>query len=140
MVFNVFLDANVILDVSLQREGNEEARLILELAISRKIKAYVTPSVIHIVGYWLTKSFGAEQAREMILALLNDVQSIDISHGSVIQALHSKIGGIEDSLQYHAALNKRLDFFISKDKKLKNQSLPILPVYSAKEFGETYFG
>jgi hypothetical protein len=65
---------------------------------------------------------------------LSDVQSVDIPHQVVINALLSSINDIEDALQYFAAIHHNLDFFISEDKLLKKQSNPILPVYTAKEF------
>lgn len=134
MASKVFLDANILLDLTLKRADYEVAKEIMTLAINGRIQAYVTPSIIHIIAYWLTKAYDQSRAKEIILALLNDITCIDISHEQVITSLHSSIRDIEDALQYYAALHYRVDYFISRDKQLKKDGISILPVYSPEEF------
>jgi predicted nucleic acid-binding protein len=138
MVSKIFLDANVLLDFTLKRNTYPDAKKLIELVITDKLKAFVTPAIIHIVGYWLTKTYGAKEAKKLLLTLLVDIQCLDISHQIVINALLSKINDIEDSLQYYTALHFKLDFFISEDKLLKKESTSVLPVYSIKEFLEEF--
>ena len=138
MVSKIFLDVNVLLDFTLKRNAYPDAKKLIELVITERIKAFVTPAIIHIVGYWLTKAYGAKEAKNLLLALLVDIQCLDIPHEIVINALLSKINDIEDSLQYYTALHFKLDFFISEDKLLKKESTSLLPVYSIKEFLEEF--
>jgi predicted nucleic acid-binding protein len=65
---------------------------------------------------------------------LIDIQVIDISHNIAVSALHSKIKGIEDALQYYTAIHYKMDYFITQDKALKKEATPNLPVYSCEEF------
>jgi predicted nucleic acid-binding protein len=65
---------------------------------------------------------------------LIDIQVIDISHNIAVSALHSKIKGIEDALQYYTAIHYKMDYFITQDKALKKEATPNLPVYSYEEF------
>jgi predicted nucleic acid-binding protein len=134
MAFRVMLDANNILDFTLGRPEYLHARKLIEWVVAGKIQAYVTPSIVHIVAYWLTKSYGTDQAKEVLLTLLADVQVIDISHETTVNALHSKMSDVEDALQYYTALHHKLDYFISRDKGLQKAAIPILPVYSPEEF------
>ena len=134
MASKVFIDANILLDFTLKRTGYAEAKQILELAINGKIHAFITPAIVHIIGYWLAKAYGVLKAKEILITLLIDIQIIDISHETTLNALHSKINDIEDALQYYTALHHKLDYFISEDKKLQKESIPVLPVYTAKEF------
>lgn len=134
MASKVFLDANVLLDLTLKRADYDAAKEIMSMAIQGRIQALITPSIIHILGYWLTKAYDQAKAKEIILALLNDISCIDISHEQVINALHSPIRDIEDALQYYAALHYRVDYFISRDRQLKKDAISILPVYSPEEF------
>lgn len=134
MAYKIFLDANVLLDFTLKREAYPEAKTMFELIVEKKIIAFITPAIVHIVGYWLTKEYGAKESKKLLLFLLSDIQSIDIPHEVVINALLSNITDIEDALQYYTALQNNLDFFISGDRLLKKQSNSILPVYTAKEF------
>jgi predicted nucleic acid-binding protein len=134
MAFKVFLDANILLDFVLKRDDYQEAKEIIELAVDGKITTFITPSIVHTTGYWFTKIYGAAKAKEILLTLLADVTIIDISHEITLVALHSKIKDIEDALQYYSAIHHKLDYFISRDKQFQKEGIPILPIYTAKEF------
>jgi predicted nucleic acid-binding protein len=134
MAFKVFLDANVLLDFTLKRKAYPEAKKLFDLVVSKQVKGFITPAIVHITAYWLTKGYGAKESKKLLLSILADVQSLDIPHHVVINALLSNINDVEDALQYYSAIHHNLDFFISEDKLLKKKGNPILPVYTAKEF------
>jgi len=133
MASKVFLDSNILLDFTLKRAEYEQSRRIIELAVNGTIQAFITPSIIHIVGNWLTKAYGNAKAKELLLTLMADVNVIDLPHEIVLNALHSKITDIEDALQYYTAVHHKLDYFISRDKQLQKQGIPVLPVFSPRE-------
>lgn len=133
MASKVFLDANILLDFTLKRDEFEQSRKIIKLAVNGTIQAFITPSIVHIVGYWLTKAYGNTKAKELLLTLMVDVTVIDLPHEIVLNALHSKITDIEDALQYYTAVYHKLEYFISRDKQLQKQSIPVLPVYTPRE-------
>lgn len=133
MASKVFFDANILLDFTLKRDEHEQSKQIIELAVNGTVQAFITPSIVHIVGYWLTKAYGNAKAKELLLTLMADVRVIDLPHEIVLNALHSKITDIEDALQYYTAVHHKLDYFISRDKQLKKQSIPLLPVYTPRE-------
>src|ERR1700744_3812822 len=128
MAIRVFLDANVLLDFTLKREQYQESKQIMELVINGRIYAHITSSVLHITAYWLTKAYNATTAKEILLSLLTDVTVIDISRETAVVALHSKMTDIEDCLQYYTAIEHKLDYFVTNDKKLKKDGIPLLPV------------
>lgn len=128
------LDANVILDFVLKRNDFNEARKIIQLAIDGRIQAFITPSIIHICSYWLTKAYGHAKAKELLLSLMGDITCIDIPHEMAIAALHSSVKDIEDALQYYTAIHHKLDYFISRDKQMLKEATVLLPAYSPKEF------
>jgi len=134
MAFKVFLDDNILLDFTLKREKYEKSKTIIELVVSGEIQAFITPSIVQIVGYWLTKTYVNANAKEILLTLLTDVTVIDLPHEIAVNALHSKINDIEDALQYYTAIHHKLDYFISRDKQLQRQSIPVLTVYTPDEF------
>jgi predicted nucleic acid-binding protein len=134
MAYKIFLDANILLDFALKREEFVSSKKIIELAVDGQVQGFITPSIVHIVGYWVTKAYGNSSAKELLLALLADVTVIDIPHGIVLNALHSKINDIEDALQYYTALYYKLDYFISRDRNLQKQQIPILPIYTPELF------
>lgn len=134
MAFKVFLDANVLLDFLLKRDHHEDTRDIISLVIEGKVNAYITPAIVHIVGYWLAKAYGSEKAKQLLLSLLDNVRAIDISHELTLLALNSKIDDIEDALQYYTAIHNQLDYFISRDKKFQKSAIPSLPVIDPSHF------
>lgn len=139
MASRIFLNANVLLDFTLKRKDYLHAKKLIELIIEGKVQGFITPAIVHITGYWLTKAYGAKEAKKLILSLLADIHSIDIPHEIVVNALLSKIDDIEDALQYYIAIHHKLNYFISQDKELKKESTLLLPVYSVREFLEEVF-
>jgi predicted nucleic acid-binding protein len=134
MAVRIFLDANVLLDYALRRDHFDDANAIVNLVINQGFRAFISSSVLHIAGYWLTKDMGSKKAKEFLLLLLEDIEVIDIPHETAVIALSSKFADIEDALQYYAAIHHKIDYFISRDKQLKKAAIPILPVYTPQEF------
>ncbi|GAA4302579.1 PIN domain-containing protein [Compostibacter hankyongensis] len=134
MVFKIFIDANVLLDFTLKRDNYTRARELFKLVIHQEVSASITPAILHIAGYWLTKAYGAAKAKDILLELLSDVRVIDAPHETALAALHSRMTDIEDALQYYTALHHQLNCFISGDKLLKKAAIASLPVYTIDEF------
>jgi predicted nucleic acid-binding protein len=134
MASKVFADANLLLDFTLQRAHFKNAIDILQLAIDGSIQLCTTPAVLHVTSYYSGQAYNKQQAKQIILTLLNDVQVIDCDHTTALAAANSEIDDLEDALQYYTALAHRVDYFISADKKLKKAALPQLPVYTPMEF------
>lgn len=134
MAVSAFLDANIILDFLLKRKDYEDARKVMVLVLEKKIKAFISPSILHIVSYWLTKAYGSAKSKDLLLLLLSDVRIIDANQEVVNLALTSQIDDIEDALQYYTAIHHKIDFFLSRDKKLKKDALTLLPVYDIPYF------
>jgi len=128
MAFKIFLDANILLDFLLKRDQYQDAKDIISLVIEGKVNAYITPAIVHIVGYWLAKAYGSGKAKQLLLSLLDNVRAIDINHELTLLVLNSKIDDIEDALQYYTAIHHQLDYFISRDKKFQKSAIPSLPV------------
>jgi predicted nucleic acid-binding protein len=138
MASKIFLDANILLDLTLKRESYPVVSQIFTKVINAEIRAYTSPSIIHIVGYWLTKAYGPAKAKELLLTLLADIRVIEMNHEVTLHALNSKMTDIEDALQYYTALHHKLDIFISSDKQLKKSGISSLPVFTPQDFLRLY--
>ncbi len=138
MAFKVFLDANILLDFLLKRDNYKESKTLMQNIVDGKMKGFVTPAIIHIIAYWLSKAYGDAKAKTILQALINDIVVIDTTHKMVEIALHSKVKDVEDALQYYTAIEHRLDYFISRDKQLKKDAINILPVLTVEEFLELF--
>ena len=134
MAFRIFLDTDVLLDFTLKREAYASARQLMEWAVKGRVQVFITSNIVHIAGYWLTKAYGSAKAKELMEALLADIQVIDIGVETTVNALHSKITDMEQALQYYTALHHKLDYFITRDKALDKAASPVLPVCRPEEF------
>ena len=90
MAFKVFLDANILLDFLLKRNDYPDAERIIKLILDKKIRGFITPAIVHIVSYWVSKAYGNDKNKELLLLLLSDVTVIDSNHQITLMALHSK--------------------------------------------------
>ena len=134
MASNVFLDANVVLDFTLQRDGYKHAKTIVLWAEQRKIVGFVSPTVVQICSYWIAKAYGIKKTKEIMTTLLTFVSTIDTPHEQVLTALHSSMDDIEDALLYYTALHHGLDYILSRDQIFQKAALPSLPVVAPVDF------
>lgn len=134
MAFKIFLDANIVLDYLLQRNDLKNSESLFEKIIAGKVKAFITPSILHIVAHYIVKKYGIDGSKYVLLTLLNSVNVIESSHLIAITALQSNMSDIEDSLQYYTALYHKLDYFISLDNRLLKSGIPQLPIIKPIEF------
>ena len=130
----IYIDANVILDYCLDRIEKPNAKIIIDEINTGNLRGYMSGSIIHILCYFLQRLYGVEKTKEVILAIIEDFEIIDMPKELIIQALHSKMNDIEDALQYYVALHHKMDYFISNDLQLKKDSTSTLPVLSTTEF------
>jgi predicted nucleic acid-binding protein len=134
MAFRLFLDAGILLDLTLKRDRYAAARRLMEWTVEGRIEAYVTPAVIQETARWLKQVYGAARAKELLLALLAEVLVIDGGHTVAVSALHSDMSDMDEALSYYTALHHKLDYFITRDKDLSKAAIPVLPVCTPEEF------
>lgn len=134
----LYIDANIILDFCLDREGRSNAKIILDEISKGNATGFISGSIVHILSYFLSKTYGLEKTKKTILAVIEDFEIIDIPKEIILQSLHSKINDIEDALQYYVALHNKMDYFISNDQQLKKEAFSILPVFSSSDFVKNF--
>ena len=137
MAFRVFLDAGILLDLTLKRDRYAVARRLMEWTVEGRIEAYVTPAVIQETARRLKQVYGADRAKELLLALLAEVLVIDGGHTVAVSALHSDISDMDEALSYYTALHHKLDYFITCNEDLSKAAIPVLPVCTPEEFLES---
>lgn len=124
MAFDVFLDANVILDFVLQRNRYEPSKTLISWSEERKINGFISPTVVQICSYWIAKAYGIEKAKEIMTTFLAFTRVIDTPHEVVLTALHSSMNDIEDALAYYTALYHGLTHVVSRDQAFQKAALP----------------
>jgi predicted nucleic acid-binding protein len=134
MAFRIFLDADILLDFTLKRESYAIVRQLMEWVVGGRVQVFITAAVVQDVGRALSGVYGPMQAKELLLALLAEVQVIDAGYEMTVNALHSRMDDISDALSYYTALHHRLDYFITRDNDLLKVAIPVLPVCTPEEF------
>ncbi len=139
MAFKIIPDANILLDLTLQRSNDyEDLALIYQKIVDHTFQGFITTSIIHINTYWLAKALSTGNTKKVLITMLNDLKVINASHTTIEDALYSNIKDIEDALQYYTALHHKLDFFISRDKQFIKSAKTLLPVIHPKDFIKNY--
>lgn len=134
MAFRILLDAGVLLDLTLKRDKYPVTRQLIEWTMKGRVQAFVTPSIIQAIAGQVRAAYGPVRARELLLALLAEVQVIDMGHETAVSALHSEMSDLDGVFSYYAALHHKLDYFITRDERLQRAAIPVLPVCSPEEF------
>jgi predicted nucleic acid-binding protein len=129
----VLIDANVLLDFLLQRKP-EETEPVFALNKTGKIQLYISTSIVHIAAYWLKKYHSAQNVKNILLALLNEVQVLDVPHTEIAKAISTAGSDIEDAIQYQVALYHIMHAIITNDKAFIKTSTPALWVGTPQQF------
>ncbi len=123
----IFIDSDIILDVFAKRgRFYHPSAKLLSHAEMKRVSGVTTPLVFANVYYVLrrmkSKAFALQSLRK--LRIIINVLSLDQKH--IDQALNSAFTDFEDALQYYAAMSKKLDYIVTRNKKdYKHSSITV---------------
>jgi predicted nucleic acid-binding protein len=124
----IFLDTNVVLDLLGERVPfYKPAAQIASLADNGSIELFSSALSYATVNYILSKSEGAEIAKEKLIKfqIISKISSLDES--VIEKGLNSKFSDFEDSLQYFSALKSNCNIIITRNgKDFKRSQIPIM--------------
>lgn len=115
----VFVDTDVILDLLMRREPFQKAAVELFRQIELKsIKGYTSPLVIANLHYLLSKIYNKKKSIELLTELLKIIVITKID-GETIKLVfeEKKIKDLEDLIQYYSALERDIDFIVTRNIK-----------------------
>lgn len=137
MSLRVFVDADVILDLLLAREPFlPSARALFLLIQKRGIEGYVSPLILANLFYILRKVSSGPEALASLRKLRLILRVLPMDEKTIDLALASSFTDLEDAFQYYAAVERKLDAFITRNKKDYRPSE--LPVLTTEEFLTLY--
>lgn len=138
MVYKIFLDANVVLDVlHADCEFHEEAKKLFLAVNDNQCKAYYSESILTIIAYVLRKVMSASQINTIILQLNKNIRLLSCTGIQPTFAAQKNPPDFEDALLYEIALHHQMDFFITSNvKDFKKFQQPNLPVIRARELNK----
>lgn len=132
MANKLFLDVNIILDYTLERQGElEEIEKLFELAEEEKLELNISESVVATVMYFLQKN--KLDALAIVRELSAVVNFIPFRKDVLFYSLE-KYKDVEDALLYFLAAKANMDYFITRNTKDFPFTLPSLPVITPSKF------
>lgn len=113
----IFIDTDVILDVLLKREPYHlSAAYIFRKIELNKIKAYTSPLVLANLHYILSKATTQKTSLEKIKQLHQMLKITKIDQEIIDNVLFvNKIKDLEDLIQYYSAIDRKIDFLITRN-------------------------
>lgn len=136
MVYKLFLDINILIDLlDKKRSNHEDAATLISAAEDGRVYSFVTESVLNTASYLIRKDFSVKRTIELFNHYLSFTELIPIDNAIYLSGLQAAVNDIEDAILYSAALHQKLNYFITNDikdfHKIQTESLPVMV---AKEF------
>ena len=129
----ILVDTNIVIDLlSRRKEFYEEAQLLFTLADFNKVKLYISSLTIANAHYLLSREKTAAEAIKILIKFKVLVHVLPMDDKILELSMASDFKDFEDAIQYHTALENKLDIIISRNKKDFRKS--VLPVLTAKEY------
>jgi predicted nucleic acid-binding protein len=137
MIYKLFLDTDVILDVVLQRDGfYQKSFPLFKMAEDQSVLLFTSSNIIMNVQYISSKLIGKNKAIQGIRYLLNFFEILDCNKKILEKAYDTKCKDIEDAVQYFTAIQSELvTCFISRNiSDYKEIEEKLLPVFTPTQF------
>jgi predicted nucleic acid-binding protein len=113
----IFIDADIILDLLLRREPYFPATAkLFSLIEDREVQAFTTPVILANIYYISSKIVNKKSALDYIRKLLSIIKIASIDEKTMLLAASSEFKDFEDSIQYYAAKNESVAFFLTRNK------------------------
>jgi len=128
----IFVDNDVILDVILERDGYEYSRELLVQVEQKQIKAYTSPLIFTNSFYIISRLKNKNKAWSALkkIRLLFSVSKVD--EKVIDLALASDFADFEDAVQYYTALEQKVDYLVTRNKK--DYIVIQIPVVTPQEY------
>ncbi|MCL2844798.1 MAG: PIN domain-containing protein [Chitinivibrionia bacterium] len=128
----VFIDANIIIDVLLNRQDlYEDASNVLRICEEKKTA--LAPHTISNIFFITRKDYTPKERKSMLLGILEYIDIVPTGKYQIVQALKNEnIDDFEDALQLECAKEFNADFIVSRD--VNGFSNTDIEVITPKEF------
>ena len=123
----VFLDSDIMLDVSLERVPFYLPAInLMELCYQSRFKA-VTSSIAFINTQYFLNKFAPATKLQSLKRLRSVISIINVDEQIIDLALSSNFVDFEDAVQFYAAKSVNVDVIITRNiKDYKEANLPVL--------------
>ncbi len=129
----IFVDCDVILDVLMKRTPHYiQASDLFSLIERKEIHGFTSPLVYANVYYILSQEKPKEDVMRYLQKLRLHLSILNLNEMILDMALLSDFKDFEDAIQYHVALESKMDCIVTRN--IKDYKLSKLPVYSPFEY------
>lgn len=134
-MYRIFLDTNVAFDLVANREPFvEDSSPFLTLVAEGDAQLFISELSIGTLIYLAFEKYKLVNATEKLTGFVESCRVISGGKEAFISSMNSTFKDKEDGLQYFTALDNRMDFLITRDKKDFKNANGKLPILSPKEF------
>jgi len=136
MVYNIFLDTNILADHILDR--NEDSSKIIKLCEASKIRGFASSASFFTLAYLIEDKLKLK-AHPILSGFNKFIDTLPTYQSNLEHAYLSSFKDLEDAFQYFTALNeKSVNYFITNNKKDFKSVTTKLKVLSSKDFISNY--
>lgn len=130
---NLLIDTNIVVDLLGRRENfYQEAQELFTLADENDVKLFISALTFANTHYLLLRHLSENEARKVMIKFKLLVKILPLEDKILELALASDFRDFEDAIQYHTALENKLNIIITRNKKdFKTSRIPVL---TAKEY------
>jgi len=123
---NTVIDINIFMDFLFKRQGHENVAEIFKYCIKGNIKGYVCAHEITTLYYFLDKTQkDKKKTKKVISGLMKRFTVIEINEELLNKALDSKIDDFEDAVIEVSAIERKIDYIITRNiKDFKKSIIP----------------
>jgi predicted nucleic acid-binding protein len=133
MVFNIFVDSDVLLDLFLvRRPFYTYTQNLLALAEQNKVRLFTSSVIINNLFYFIAKYENKQIAKQSLGVLIKVCKVLPVDENIVKLALDSEFNDFEDALQYFTAIDFDCEKIITRN--LKHYRKSAIPVLTAEQF------
>lgn len=133
---DIFLDTDVAFDILSKREPHfDAAALFLHMASQNTARLLISESSLGNLFYLTFDIYKLKNSTSRIFDFIDVCEVVPAGKMVVLKSLESSFKDKEDGLQYYTALNREVDYFITRNiKDYRKHEQSSLPVYSPIEF------
>ena len=133
MATKVFLDANVLIDVVMNRAiFVENSSKVLQMGLDGDCELWVSDLTMVTVSFYAKKNRTLEQLYEVMKELRSIIQVASTGAAAIDWALQQGFHDFEDAVQYNAALHCGAEYIITRNER--DYPYSEIPVISPLEF------
>lgn len=134
-MYRIFLDTYIALDLVANREPFvHDSRPFLVLVNEGEAQLFISEASIGTLLYLAFERYKLTDAKKKLKEFIEFCHVISGGKEAFLNSLNSDFKDKEDGLQYFTAINNKMDFLITRDKKDFKSGMGKIPILSPKEF------